>query len=367
MERPVHRILLQKKTAAYSITRQKLASKNWSTTLQKVEHTGRDGVHDIGPFTFEGGGHVESLSVGYTTYGELNAARDNMLLVLPGTANTRHSADGYIGSGKAFDPGQHFVVTVDAIGAGTSSKPSDGLRGNFPQYNIRDMVHAVCRLVTTAFGVKRMAYVAGASMGAFQALEWAIHYPDMMRGVILMVPAAQTGNVFRGAVGAAKEVIKLDPGWNAGNYTLQPLAGLRAAGRLYFPWTVTDDYLESLSEPELEKELQKTVTRAAQWDAWDFIRRYEASASHDISVPFEGQAGLALARVTTRVLILPTNTDRLLPLASARQIAEGVAQSHYVEVPSKHGHLGWRPIDGAPETIFITTAIQKFIKEGETS
>lgn len=335
--------------------------------MQKIEPTGRDGLHDIGPFTFERGGHVESLSVGYTTYGELNAARDNMLLVLPGTANTRHSADGYIGFGKAFDPGKHFVVTVDAIGAGTSSKPSDGLRGNFPQYNIRDMVHAVCRLVTQAFGVHHLAYIAGASMGAFQALEWAIHYPGMMRGVILMVPAAQTGNVFMGAVRAATEVIKLDPGWDAGNYTSQPLAGLRAAARLYFPWTVTDIYLESISEPELEQELQKTVVRAAQWDAWDFIRRYEASASHDIAVPFDGQVRLALSRVTTRVLILPTNTDRLLPLASAKQIAEGIAQARYVEVASKHGHLGWRAIEGAPETLFITTAIQKFIQEGETN
>ncbi|MET4575412.1 alpha/beta fold hydrolase [Ottowia thiooxydans] len=328
----------------------------------------REETHDIGPFAFEGGGRLESLRIGYAMHGELNATRDNLLLVLPGTANTRHSADGYIGPGKAFDTHRYCVVAVDAIGAGTSSKPSDGLRGAFPHYNIRDMVRAQAAFVTGAFGpTTRIACVAGASMGAFQALEWAIHYSDMVHGSILMVPAVRASNVFRAAVRAATDVVQMDPAWNAGDYTTQPLKGLRAAGRLYYPWTVTDAYIESLSASALQDAIHQTVTRATQWDAWDFIRRYQASASHDIAAPFGGDVARALTRVASRMLILPVSTDRLLPVSSARQIAEHVAHARYVEVPSEHGHLGWRPIDGAPEAELISAEIQRFLNEGKAS
>lgn len=320
----------------------------------------RELTFDIGPFAFEQGGQIDSLRIGYAAHGQLNAARDNLLLVMPGTANTRHSADGYIGPGRAFDTDRYFVVATDAIGAGTSSKPSDGLAGAFPRYTVRDMVRAQHAFMTAAFGVHRAAFVAGASMGAFQALEWAIHHPDSLGGAILMVPAARAGNVMRAVVQAALEVVRLDPAWNEGRYTQQPLNGLKAAGRLYFPWTVTDAYLERLSASVLEEELQGTVSRATQWDAWDFIRRYEASASHDIGVPFGGDMAQALSHITARMLILPSSTDRLLPLDSARIIADHVKHARYIEVPSERGHLGWRAVEGSPETQLMTDEIRLF-------
>lgn len=83
---------------------------------------------------------------------------------MPGTANTRHSADGYIGPGEAFDTREHFIIASDAIGAGTSSRPSGGLRGAFPRYAVRDMVHAQYRLVTECIGLRSLKAVAGASM-----------------------------------------------------------------------------------------------------------------------------------------------------------------------------------------------------------
>lgn len=256
------------------------------------------------------------------------------------------------------------MVAVDAIGAGTSSKPSDGLRGDFPRYNIRDMVRAERAFVSAAFGVERLAYVAGASMGAFQALEWAIQYPRAMDGAILMVPALRGSQVFRTIVLAATGVVRLDPAWQGGHYDAQPVEGLRMAGRLYYPWTVTDAWMESLGDAALEREIQGTVERASQWDAWDYIRRYEASASHDIAAPFDGDVGRALARVETRLLSLPTSTDRLLPPEPVRAALGRVPRARHVVVPSDRGHLGWRPDEGRPEARFITERIRQFIAEG---
>ena len=193
---------------------------------------GEEGSFTLPAFTFESAQTLPEMRVGYVTHGSLNAARDNAVLLLPGTANTRHSADGYIGPGKAFDSARDFVIAVDAIGAGTSSQPADGLGGDFPRYNIRDMVRVQQAFAERAFGLTRLKAVAGASMGAFQALEWAIHFPDLVEAAVLLVPAARAGQVFNAVVRIAGEVLMLDSHWTGQRYEEPPLAGLRAAGRL---------------------------------------------------------------------------------------------------------------------------------------
>lgn len=331
------------------------------TSFNALPVAGVEASHSIGRFEFEAGGALEQLKVGFVTHGALNAARDNAIVVLPGTANTRHSADGYIGPGKAFDTDAYFVIALDAIGAGTSSKPSDGLRGRFPAYNIRDMVRAEFALVQQVFGISRLRAVAGASMGAFQALEWSILYPEATGASILMVPAARAGQVFRSTVATARRALTMDPLWKGGQYDAPPVEGLRMAGRVYYPWTVTDAWIEQLSPEQLEAETQQTVERAAQWDAWDFLKRYEASASHDISQPFAGDFAKALGRVQAPTLVLPSATDRLLPVESARLIAQGIRHARYAEIPSMQGHLGWRAVEGSPATTFINDQIARFL------
>jgi len=321
---------------------------------------GEERVFTLPGFEFEAGGRIDNLKLGYVTHGTLNAARDNAILLAPGTANTRHSADGYIGAGNALDAARDFIIAIEAIGSGTSSQPADGLRGAFPRYNIRDLVRAQHALVAQ-LGITQLKAVVGASMGAFQALEWAILYPQMVARAALLVPAAHAGNIFRSIVESALGVLRLDPLWQDGNYTQQPLEGLRAAGRIYYPWTVTDAYLEQLAPEVLAQDIEGTVERAATWDAWNFIRRYEASASHDVALPYGGDLAKALARVQARTLVLPSSTDRLLGVTSAREIARLVKGAEYVEVPSERGHLGWRAVEGAPETRVIVEQVRRLL------
>ncbi len=323
-----------------------------------------EGVLELKNFVFESGEQLGSLKVGYCTHGRLNAARDNAVLLAPGTANTRHSADGYIGPGNALDPERHFIIATDAVGAGTSSSPAEGSAGGFPRYGVRDMVKA-SNILVDSLGIRRLHAVVGASMGAFQALEWGIHYPAAAGRLVLLVPAARAGNVFRAVVKAMIQVIELDPAWNGGRYTTQPVAGLRAAGRMYYPWTVADAYLDQLAPDALERELDGTVERATAWDAWSLIRRYQASAAHDVSVPFGGDIAKALAQVQEATLVLPCATERLLGLDTARDIARLVKRAEYAEIPSPRGHLGWRAMPGAQETAFIVDRIRDFLHKGE--
>ena len=324
---------------------------------------GQEGSCDIGAFEFEGGGRIDHMKVGFVTHGRLNNRRDNAVLLLPGTTNTRHSADGYIGPGNAFDTEHHFVIAFEAIGSGTSSKPSDGLDSRFPAYNIRDLVRAQHRAVTGFFGLDRVAAVAGASMGAFQALEWAIAYPAFMRSAVLIVPAARAGTIFSSVVATAQEVLQLDARWGQPMADMRELAALRVAMRIYFPWTVTDSYLERMPPELIEREIQVAIERSAQWHPWDYLLRYQASASHDVARPFDGDLARALQQVRARTLILPTSSERLLGTQSGAQLKRHIAAARLVEVPTDRGHLGWRAIEGARASRVIAEETSRFLQE----
>ena len=102
----------------------------------------KEAVYIIPKFTFEAGGVLENMKVGYVTFGKLNAAKDDAILVVPGTSGNRHSSDSLIGPGKTFDTDKYFVIGVDPIGGGNSSSPKDRLGIAFPKYNIQDLVRA---------------------------------------------------------------------------------------------------------------------------------------------------------------------------------------------------------------------------------
>lgn len=324
---------------------------------------GREGIFTIDNFVFESGESVEQLRVGYVVFGELNAARDNLLLVLPGTGNTRHSGLGHVGPGRAYDTDRYCVVCSDAIGGGTSSQPADGARGNFPQYTIRDMVRAQHALVRNGFGLgdQPIAVLAGASMGAFQALEWIVNFPGSVQSAVLLVPDWRSGNIINLASARMLDMITLDPEWNNGLYQHQPLAGLRAAGKHYFPWTVSDSYLESIPRAQAEAEAAGGGEWFSKWDAWSLLRRYQTSTAHDVAAPFGGDLLRALARVDARVLVMPCAQDRLLGLQGASEIAAGIRGAHYRVINSPKGHLAWRAVPGSPQTEFVTSEVRRFL------
>ena len=152
----------------------------------------QDSVHVMPDFTFESGEKLADMKVGYATAGTLNAARTNAILVTHGASGTRTSNAPLIGPGKAYDTDKYFVVTVDAIGGGNSSQPKDLLGSKFPKYTIRDMVRAQHDLLTKGLGLTHVVAVGGPSMGSAQGLEWGIHYPDFMDGLLLIVPASRS-------------------------------------------------------------------------------------------------------------------------------------------------------------------------------
>src|SRR5271169_2043719 len=316
-------------------------------------------------FEFENGSVLPELRVAYETHGKLNAGRDNAILLVHGTSGDRHSFDPVIGPGKTFDTDKNFVITVDAIGGGDSSSPKDGLGQDFPRYTIRDMMTAQHALVTRGLELATLRAVGGSSMGSFVSLEWGIHHPEMVRSLILLVPSPKAEANSQLTVDLMTSVIALDPDWQGGRYTRNPVEGLRLAGMVYYPWTVSAPYLDRLPAAQLAKEKENTARAFADWDANSLVLRYAASRAHDISGPFGGDLGAALAQITAPTLVLPSASDRLLGVDGARRIRDGVKQAIYAEIPSDLGHRAARPAPGTPEGEFIDRQIRALLAKVE--
>ena len=316
-------------------------------------------------FEFENGSVLPELRVAYETQGKLNAGRDNAILLVHGTMGDRHAFDSTIGPGKTFDTEKNFVITVDAIGGGDSSSPKDGLGQDFPRYTIRDMMAAQHALVSRGLELSTLRAVGGSSMGSFVSLEWGIHHPEMVRSLILLLPSPKAEANFQLTIDLMTSVIALDPEWQGGRYTHNPVEGLRLAGMLCYPWLVSAPYLDRVPAKRLVKEVEEIARSFGNWDGNSLVLRYAASRAHDVSAPFGGDMTTALAQITAPTLILPSASDRLLGLDDAGRIRDGVKQASYAEIPSDLGHRAARPAGGTPEGDFIDRQIRAFLAKVE--
>jgi homoserine O-acetyltransferase/O-succinyltransferase len=316
-------------------------------------------------FEFENGSVLPELRVAYETQGSLNPGRDNAILLVHGTSGNRHAFDPVIGPGKTFDTDKYFVITVDAIGGGDSSSPKDGLGQDFPRYTIRDMMAAQHALVTRGLELATLRAVGGSSMGSFVSLEWGIHHPGMVRGLILLVPSPKAEANFQLTIDVMTSVIALDPQWEGGRYTHNPIRGLRLGGMLYYPWVVSAAYLDRIPAQRLAQELEESARSYARWDANSLVFRYAASRGHDVAAPFAGDMAAALSQIAAPTLILPSASDRLLGLAGAHRIRDGVKHSIYAEIPSDLGHRAGRAAPETPEGHFVDQQIRSFLAKIE--
>ena len=335
----------------------------------------------FGAFRTEGGQELPGFRIAFETWGELNAARDNAVLVLHaltgdshvrGPAGPGHPTSGWwedvVGPGLAVDTDRWFVVAPNMLGGcqgstGPASIAPDGYEwaSRFPYLTVRDQVAAQARLAD-ALGIDRWAGVIGGSMGGMHALEWAVGLPDRVaRVAILSAPPASTADQIA-SNSVQLEAIAIDPRFQGGEYYDSgdgdgPHRGLALARRMAM--------LNYRSPTELNQRFQRSwqsdvsplghggrfavesyldfhgnkFTR--RFDANSYIRLVEAMNSHDIGRE-RGGVEDALARVTATALVLGIDSDRLFPVSGQHRIARGIPRTldgdQAVELSSDFGH-----------------------------
>ena len=314
----------------------------------------------IGPMTLERGGELPSVRVAYETYGTLNTAKSNAVLIVHALTGDSHVVGdpgpghptggwwgGIVGPGLAVDTDRWFVVAPNMLGGcqgttGPASHAPDGREwgARFPFVTIRDQVDAQVAL-TDALGISRWAAVIGGSMGGMQSLEWAVGYPDRLERVAVLAAPAQS-NADQIALNSVQlQAIRMDSAFADGDYYDAadgdgPHQGLALARRMALlnyrsPTELNDRFARSWQsglsplggggryavESYLDYHGNKFTRR---FDANSYLTLVEAMSSHDIG---RGRGGTAqaLARVTARALVLGIDSDRLFPVPDQQQIA----------------------------------------------
>ena len=303
-------------------------------------------------FKFHTGETLPELRLHYTTLGD---PKGEPVLILHGTTGSGTGLLGPIFGGELFGQGQpldashYFIILPDAIGTGKSSKPSDGLRAKFPQYNYDDMVEAQYRLVTEHLGLKHLRLVLGNSMGGMQTWMWAQKYPDAMDVAVPMasLPTEMSGRnwMLRRML---TESIRNDPEWMGGNYTKQPRS-LQFASIFYGTATIGGNQGLFKVAPSREKAdalLKQRLTGPFPGDANDHLYQWESSRDYN---PSPG-----LDRIKATLLAINSADDERNPPEL------GVLDGEIKRV--KHGRVLMIP--GSPDTFgHGTTAFARFWKK----
>lgn len=268
-------------------------------------------------FHLANGESLPEVTFHYTTLG--TPVRDkageitNAVLLLHGTTGTGKNFLSETLGGQLFGPGQpldaakYFIILPDGLGRGGSSKPSDGMKGNFPHYGYKDVVDGQHRIVIDGLGIKHLKLVLGTSMGGMQCWMWGETYPDMMDALMPVaaqpVPIAGRNMLWRRLI---IEAIRTDPDWHGGNYDKEPTS---------FTHFLEVGAIMQNSARSLQKE---APTRAAanalydsamvqfgKFDADDYLYWFESSYDYDPSADLE--------KIKARVLAVNFGDDLLNP------------------------------------------------------
>jgi homoserine O-acetyltransferase/O-succinyltransferase len=244
-------------------------------------------------FKFHTGEVVPDLKLRYTTVGEPTGAP---ILALHGTGGSAASILTPAFAGELFGPGQpldarkYYIVVPDALGHGQSSKPSDGLKTKFPQYDYADMVDAQYQLLSEGLGIHHVRLIIGNSMGGMNVWLWGERYPGYMDALVPMAsqPTAMASRnwMLRRMM---LDTIRSDPGYNNGNYIAQPHS-LKYASIFFGIATAggTLNYQKQAPTRELaDKIVDARLATPIIADTNDFLWQWGSSADYDAAPGLE--------------------------------------------------------------------------------
>jgi len=344
--------------------------------LQLVTFDGPDHVLHL-----DGGGSLSPVTVAYETYGELSRSRDNAILVCHALSGDAHAAGYYgdspdekpgwwdilIGPGKPLDTDRYFVICPNFLGScygttgPTSIDPGTGTTYglSFPFFTIRDMVE-VQRWLLDYLKIETLSAVIGGSMGGMQALQWAISYPERVRGVI---PIATTSRMSAQGIAlneVGRQAILSDPKWLEGRYPEDdPPAGGLAIARMI-------GHITYLSEESMHQKFARRFVNGSeksfnfskdfQVESYlhhqgdKFVRRFDANTYLYISRAMDyfdletdhGSLELAFSPCLSSFLVLSFTSDWLFPAPQSAEIVRVLRkldkEVSYCNIESDQGH-----------------------------
>ena len=282
-------------------------------------------IFELGEISLQSGEVLPDAELVYKTYGQLNPARDNVIVLPTFYTGTHARNEGFFGAGRAIYPAKHFIISINLFGNGISSSPSntpapfDGPR--FPKITLYDNVACQQRLLNDVFGIERVALVMGWSMAGIQSYQWAAQFPDRVAAILPFCASAKTSVHNYVFLDGVKAALTADSAWMSGEYKTPPTVGLKAFGRVYAGWVFSqtfyrEGYYRRLGFQTVEELLvaweQDHVTN---WDANDLLAKIWTWQHADISANTHYDADFvrALKAIRARAIVVPCSTDLYFP------------------------------------------------------
>ncbi len=329
----------------------------------------------------ESGEKLGPITLAYETYGQLNEAKDNAILIVHALSGDAHVAgyhspddrkpgwwDFMVGSGRPFDTDKYFIICSNVIGGckgstgPTSINPKTGKPYNlsFPVVTIGDMVKAQTYLVRH-LGIERLHSVVGGSMGGMQVLEWAIEYPEMVASAI---PIATTSRYSAQGIAfdeVGRQAIYADVNWRNGNYLNEgvvPAQGLAVARMLaHITYLSEESMHEKFGRRLREKEkygydfsTDFEVESYLHYQGESFIKRFDANTYLYITKAIDyfdllldyGSLENAFKNVLAKFLVISFTSDWLFPTQQSKEIVQALKVNRknvsFIEINSPYGH-----------------------------
>jgi homoserine O-acetyltransferase/O-succinyltransferase len=309
-------------------------------------------LHDIGDLELEEGGKIRGCQLAYATFGQLNDAKDNAILIPTWYSGTNKIIEQVlIGNGRALDPERYFILVVNQIGSGLSSSPHNtpapGGMANFPHVRIGDDVCAQHKLVTDKFGLTRLALVVGGSMGAQQTYEWAVRYPDMVkRAAPIAGTARNTLHDFLFAETLA-EAITSDPGYAKGFYRSPEdvREGLLRHAKMWAVMGWSTEFFQqnrhkALGFSSLDDFLVNFMgAYFAPMDPNDLLCMAWKWQRGDVSRHTGGDLRAALSRIKAKTFVMPMSSDMFFPPADCKAEWRLIPNAEFRPIETIDGHL----------------------------
>ena len=332
-------------------------------------------LFELGDLGLQSGETLPEAKLAYKTYGDLAKDGSNLILYPTSYGAQHFDTEWLIGSDRVLDPGEWFIVIPNMFTNGLSTSPSNCVGecrlGNWPDISHVDNVHAQRRLLREMFGVERIALVYGWSMGAQQALHWGALFPEEVERICAVCGSARTSPHNRVFLEGVKAALTGDATWRDGWFEGKPERGLRAMGRVYAGWAMSQAfYREGLYKEFGVSTIEEFIVKF--WEA-NFLRRDGNDllaqlgiwARSDISANgmYSNDLRAALGAIRARSIVLPGRTDLYFTAHDSRVETEMMPNAEYRPIESIYGHRAGNPTHCKEDEAVLRRAVRDLLSE----
>ncbi|MEX3011896.1 alpha/beta fold hydrolase [Hoeflea sp. TYP-13] len=332
-------------------------------------------IFELGDVSLLSGEVLRSAKLAYKTYGTLNSAGDNVVVLPTFYTGSHNRNEGYFGQGRALDPARHFIVSINMFGNGISSSPSNAPAPQngprFPHVTLWDNIYCQYRLFTERLGVSRIRLVTGWSMAGCQAYQWAAQYPDLVDAILPFCASAKTSPHNFVFLEGVKAALCADAAFNSGDYETPPVAGLKAFGRVYAGWAFSQTfYREGLYKKIGFETVEDLLVdwendHAENWDANDLLLKLATWQAGDISANplYDGEIEKALGSIRARTILMPCTQDLYFPPEDNAIEARHIPEAQFRPYDSPWGHCAANPGNDPGFEAALDRSIQELLEE----